>query len=160
MAENQTDSQPDSDSTALLRTGEQILYWCVATLLGVGAFILIGWAVWDFAIHLSSEGVERAALQALDQLLLVIMLAEIIHTVGISLQRGVLVVEPFLIVGVIAAVRRMLIITAELAVPEKGETEIFRLMMLELGILTATILALSIGIFLLRRHSEGARAST
>ena len=84
------------------------------------------------------------------------MLAEIIHTVGISLRKGVLVVEPFLIVGVIAAVRRMLIITAELAVPEKDETEIFRLMMLELGILTATILALSFGIFLLRRRSPQA----
>lgn len=140
----------------LLRGGERLLYWCVAILLGAGAFILIGWAVWDFATHLSSAGVERAALIALDDLLLVIMLAEIIHTVGISLRKGVLVVEPFLIVGVIAAVRRMLIITAELAVPEKDETEIFRLMMLELGILTATILALSFGIFLLRRRSPQA----
>jgi uncharacterized membrane protein (DUF373 family) len=140
----------------LLRQGERILYWCVAILLGAGAFILIGWSVWDFVIHLSSAGVERAALTALDDLLLVIMLAEIIHTVGISLRKGVLVVEPFLIVGVIAAVRRMLIITAELAVPEKDETEIFRLMMLELGILTVTILALSFGIFLLRRRSPQA----
>ncbi|MFO7726347.1 MAG: phosphate-starvation-inducible PsiE family protein [Oceanipulchritudo sp.] len=137
----------------LLRKGESLLYWCVAILLGTGAFILVGWAIWDFIIHVSSDGVERAALVALDDLLLVIMLAEIIHTVGISLRRGVLVVEPFLIVGVIAAVRRMLIITAELAVPEKDQTEIFRLMMLELGILTLTILALSFGIYLLRRKN-------
>jgi len=150
------DHDEHSSGLNILRLGERVLYWLVATFLGLGAFILTGWAVWDFTVHVGSDGVERAALLALDDLLLVIMLAEIIHTVGISLRRGVLVVEPFLIVGVIAAVRRMLIITAELAVPEKDETEIFRLMMLELGILTVTILALSLGIFLLRRRPDRA----
>ena len=43
------------------------------------------------------------------------MLVEILHTVRISIRSHVLVTEPFLIVGLIASIRRVLVITLEAA---------------------------------------------
>ncbi len=51
----------------------------------------------------------------LDRVLLALMLAEIIYTVGRITRTRKLESEPFLIIGIIAAIRRMLIVTAESA---------------------------------------------
>jgi uncharacterized membrane protein (DUF373 family) len=47
----------------------------------------------------------------LDVVLLVLMVVELAYTVILSLRGAVLLAEPFLIVGLIAVIRRMLVIT-------------------------------------------------
>ena len=47
----------------------------------------------------------------IDRILLVFMVIEILHTVRVSFNEGALVCEPFLIVGLIASIRRVLVIT-------------------------------------------------
>jgi hypothetical protein len=95
----------------------------------------------------------------LDQLLLVLMLVEILHTVRISIHSHVLVTEPFLVVGLIASIRRMLVITLEAASLTKGGiwssdgASIFRSSMYELGLLGVLILILVFSITLLRRYA-------
>ncbi|GAC1661543.1 MAG: hypothetical protein NVS9B15_25110 [Acidobacteriaceae bacterium] len=49
----------------------------------------------------------------IDRLLLILMLVEILHTVRITIKSHMLVVEPFLIVGLIATVRRLLVLTLQ-----------------------------------------------
>ncbi len=49
----------------------------------------------------------------IDRLLFVLMLVEILHTVHASIRSGTLLCEPFLIVGLIACIRRILVITLE-----------------------------------------------
>jgi uncharacterized membrane protein (DUF373 family) len=49
----------------------------------------------------------------LDRILLILMIAEILYTVQVSFREHTLSPEPFLIVGLIAATRRILVITAE-----------------------------------------------
>jgi hypothetical protein len=51
----------------------------------------------------------------LNELLIVLMLVEILHTVRISIRSHVLVAEPFWVVGLIASIRRILVITLEAA---------------------------------------------
>jgi uncharacterized membrane protein (DUF373 family) len=51
----------------------------------------------------------------LNELLIVLMLVEILHTVRISIRSHVLVTEPFLVVGLIASIRRILVISLEMA---------------------------------------------
>jgi uncharacterized membrane protein (DUF373 family) len=51
----------------------------------------------------------------LDEGLLLFIIAELLHTVRATIQERTLVVEPFLIVGLIAGVRRLLLLTAQLA---------------------------------------------
>ena len=47
------------------------------------------------------------------------MLVEILHTVRISIRSHILVTEPFLIVGLIASIRRILVITLEVSTLRK-----------------------------------------
>ncbi len=95
----------------------------------------------------------------LDQLLVVLMLVEILHTVRISIRSHILVTEPFLVVGLIGSIRRILVITLEAATLTKGGTwtaenaGIFRASMVELGLLGLLVLILVFSITLLRRYA-------
>jgi hypothetical protein len=52
-------------------------------------------------------------LQLLDGLLLVFILSELLHTVRATVEEDVLMIEPFLIIGVVATIRRLIVIGAE-----------------------------------------------
>jgi branched-chain amino acid transport system ATP-binding protein len=93
----------------------------------------------------------------IDRILLVLMVIEILHTVRVSFNEGALVCEPFLIVGLIASIRRVLVITLESSqVQEPGKWTpeyqgMFNSTMIELVVLGGLILAMVWSIFLLRR---------
>jgi hypothetical protein len=87
------------------------------------------------------------------------MVVEILYTVQVSFRGQTLVPEPFLIIGLIAGIRRVLILTAEFKdLLQKGETA-FRNAMIELGLLAFLIIALVISIVLLRRIAPAAERS-
>jgi uncharacterized membrane protein (DUF373 family) len=48
----------------------------------------------------------------LDRMLLILMIVELLYTVQVSFREHTLVPEPFLIVGLIAVTRRILVVTA------------------------------------------------
>lgn len=107
-----------------------------------------------------TEGVVRAV----DRLLFVLMVIEIMHTVRMALSSGVLTVEPFLVVGVIASIRRVLVITLQTANAGQGGGAAqgggvgFQSSMIELAVLGGLILVMVVAIFLL--HRSGQVAST
>src|SRR5437868_6199381 len=89
------------------------------------------------------------------------MLIEILHTVRVSVESGVLSCEPFLVVGLIASIRRILVITLEStkgtqqgAGPEEVD-RLFRTSMTELGVLAVLILVMVASIYMLRRARPG-----
>ena len=142
-----------------LATGEVVIYAALAILLFATALATIGNAgkmLWESLSHWS---IATDTLAVLDHLLLVLMLVEILHTVRISIHSHVLVTEPFLVVGLIASIRRMLVITLEAASLTKGGVwsadgaSIFRASMYELGLLGVLILILVFSITLLRRYA-------
>lgn len=93
-----------------------------------------------------------------DKLLFTLMLVEILHTVRQSIASDEIDVEPFLIVGLIASVRRMLIVTVEIANQGSGGTTMpFEHAMVELGVLGGLTLVLILSIYLSRRSRAGAR---
>ncbi len=80
------------------------------------------------------------------------------YTAQVSFREHQLVPEPFLIVGLIAAIRRVLVLTAEFSrLMEKG-MDVVRVAMIELGILTVMVVALVVSLVLLRRRSADAVA--
>ena len=92
-----------------------------------------------------------------DQLLFVLMLVEILHTVRQSITSDQILVEPFLIVGLIASVRRILIVTVEVAGSGKGGAPMdFDHAMIELGVLGGLTAILIVSIYIARR-SRGLR---
>jgi uncharacterized membrane protein (DUF373 family) len=154
------------EKTLRLRSGEYlivvevVIYSVLALLLsatGILALADAGKLLWNGLSNwtLATTG----AFRILDQLLLVLMLVEILHTVRISIRSHTLVTEPFLVVGLIASIRRMLVISLEAADLTKqgkwtsdGES-IFRASMFELGLLAVLIFILVVSITLLRRSS-------
>ncbi|MDP9419574.1 MAG: phosphate-starvation-inducible PsiE family protein [Actinomycetota bacterium] len=106
-------------------------------------------SIYRFAAEASEGPFVPHVLELLDGLLLVFIVAELLHTVRALFDRNVLATEPFLIIGIVAAIRRLLVISAE-APDFLGEAR-FRDLMLEMGILIAAVLALGLTIMLMRR---------
>jgi hypothetical protein len=90
------------------------------------------------------------------------MVVEILHTVRVSFRLGTLVAEPFLVVGLIASIRRVLVITLESSqVNQHGKwtfesQQLLQSTMLELLVLGGLILVMVISIFMLRRSRRAA----
>ena len=125
----------------------------VAALAGIwgGAQLLVS------AIH--ARGETDVLVVAIDRLLFVLMVVEILRTVRVSFRSGALVSEPFLVVGLIASIRRVLIITLESSQanqPDRWTPEseaIVHSSMVELAVLGGLILVMVISIYLLRRST-------
>jgi uncharacterized membrane protein (DUF373 family) len=139
---------------SLVRTEDAIYIGVAVVLAGLAASILVG-GISEFASGLEVDNLRRRSLGLLDSLLLVLMLAELFHTVGISLKKHHIVPEPFLVVGLIAAIRRILVITAEQGTPTADNAVGFRLAMLEMGLLTLLILALVGALIAFARAKSG-----
>ena len=147
-------------SSDLFLKVEHAIYIALGLVLSLTALIALGSAatsLWDAVLNWSSG---TALLLIIDRLLFVLMLAEILHTVRVSIRSGALTCEPFLTVGLIASIRRVLVITLESsqATPgktvEAGHDEVFRASMIELGVLGGLILVMVISIYLVRRSSR------
>jgi hypothetical protein len=143
-----------------LRIAEVTLYHVVAVLISITAAAAIasaGHTLWNGLAHWT---IATETLRVLDQLLIVLMLIEILHTVRISIRSNILLAtEPFLVVGLIASIRRVLIISLEMtSLTKDGKwsidgASIFRNSMIELALLVVLILVLVFSITLLRRYA-------
>jgi len=132
---------------------EDVVYIGIGTLLALSAAILLvngAIGLW----HATLEGAPLGGvISLLDRTLLVLMLVELLYTVQVSFREHALLPEPFLIVGLIAATRRILVVTAEFSVADKtgADGERFRQGMLEIALLTLMTVALVASILMLRR---------
>jgi uncharacterized membrane protein (DUF373 family) len=140
---------------------EDVVYIGIGTLLALSAAILLV----NGAIGLWRATLEGAPLggviSLLDRTLLVLMLVELLYTVQVSFREHALLPEPFLIVGLIAATRRILVVTAEFSVADKtgADGERFRQGMLEIGLLTLMTVALVASLLMLRRVRDPAKVA-
>jgi uncharacterized membrane protein (DUF373 family) len=143
--------------TAVFRLFEDI------TLVGLG-LVLAGCAVFllvqeagRFGSHLLALNLSAAdVIRLIEQLLLILLIFEILYTVQVTFREHTLAPEPFLVIGLIAGIRRVLVITAELAEPRYTEEAMFRVLMIELGVLTGMILVLVASLVVLRRWAAPA----
>jgi uncharacterized membrane protein (DUF373 family) len=131
---------------------EDVLYVALGVLLAAGAVVLLADATLTFVANLLAGTLPARIIGLLDRVLLVLMFAEILYTVQVSFREHALVPEPFLVVGLIAAIRRVLVITAEFADVKDAGAETFRTTMVELALLTVLSLVLLVSLVLLRRR--------
>jgi|SRR5437016_4786470 len=143
-----------------LGQAEIAIYTVLAVLLAVTALLTIATSAEILWAGLRHWTVAAQSLKVLNELLIVLMLVEILHTVRISIRSHVLVTEPFLVVGLIASIRRILVITLEAATLTKegvwvseGASNIFHSSMTELGLLAVLVLIFVVSITLLRRYA-------
>jgi phosphate starvation-inducible membrane PsiE len=134
----------------------------VLILIGVVLVVLAVLLLWSSGVSMvdamREDKIGHRAIEILNSVLLVMMTMEIVYTVAISLESHTLSAEPFLIIGTIAAIRRMLVITAT-STETEHTAEVFHNTLVELGLLAATVIALSFAIWVLR-HSQTLKART
>lgn len=140
-----------SRAAALFSTLESALLVLIGVALVLVSVLLLYSSMHDLsdAVHRGPAEIEGKAINILNTVLLVMMTIEIVYTVAISLKSHTLDAEPFLIIGVIAGIRRMLVITATSTQVEAQSGE-FHNMLVELGLLAATVVALAAAISILR----------
>jgi len=129
----------------LLNTG-------VAFALGVGGVILMGVVLYDFVREIGHVPFVAQVLRLLSGLLLVFIFTELISTLRVVIATRAVKVEPFLIVGIVAAIRRVIVISAE--AKDLLGTVRFRDVILEISVLTATVFVLALAILALRMSGQ------
>ena len=134
---------------------EDVIYGAIAIfLLLAAAALLVGGA--DIAVrNFNVENITETVVSVLDQVLLVFMVVELLHTVRITLRDRTLAAEPFLIVGLIAGVRRILILTARNESVQPGPA--FEVFWVELLLLILLVLVMVVALLLWRKAHLGDR---
>lgn len=117
-------------------------------VLGMVVFIY-GWV--EFFLSIPTR-LPQAVLDLLNELLLVVILLELFRTVINFLKSRAISLEPFLYVGIIAAVRRLLMIGAEMTLHENSTAVRFNQYLLDALVSSGVILAMSLALFLYRFH--------
>jgi phosphate starvation-inducible membrane PsiE len=131
---------------------EDIVYIGLGVLLGLSAAALLVNVAIGLARSVLAGAPAQSVVDLLDRMLLILMIVELLYTVQVSFREHTLVPEPFLIVGLIAVTRRILVVTAQVAtVFEKGDDRLFRSAMIELALLTVMVLVLVLSLRLLRK---------
>jgi uncharacterized membrane protein (DUF373 family) len=138
---------------------EDVVYVGLGALLALSALILLGSSAVTFARDLWHGTLPTATVGLLDRLLLTLMIVELLYTIQVSFREHALVPEPFLIVGLVAATRRILVLTAEFGGLQDRSDAVFRTTMIELGVLTAMIGAFVASLLMLRNRHPDAVAS-
>ena len=115
----------------------------VVVLLLVAGVLMVFWdVVMNLGRALPGGLGEHGLTEVLSQALLALMIAEIISSVASFFERRRLNAGPLLVIGIIASIRRLLVISAEAANFVSEGMEIPQSMLIELAILTV-----SVGIF-------------
>lgn len=133
---------------------EDVVYVGMGVLLAysAGALLVSGaWTLWQATMR---GAPLEAVIGLLDRTLLVLMLVELLYTVRVSFRQHALLPEPFLLVGLIAATRRILVVTAEFSLKGGKDPGAFREGMLEIALLTLMVLALVGSLLLLKRRES------
>ncbi len=152
MSENHSPlppSHPRSRAAAFLKQTETIVLFCIAVVLAILAILLLIESVQSLYLAVLSGQLRDQAIDILGSILLVMMTMEIVYTVTLSIESHTLVAEPFLIVGAIAAIRRMLVITAQ-STSLESNIPAFQNTLLELGLLAVTIILIAWSVYILR----------
>jgi len=129
---------------------ETFVYAVVGLLLIVAALLALGAVAFELVDHLE-DGTLDAVTAALDGLLLVFILVELLGAVRATITERKLVAEPFLVVGIIASIKEIVVASLH-AGSQHGEA--LEDTMLEIGVLGFVVLLLGITSLLVRRKER------
>jgi uncharacterized membrane protein (DUF373 family) len=138
--------------TRLIDATEKGVYY-VAALFLLAMIVLVFVAAGGDLLSVAQLGPIETALTVLDSVLLIFIFAELLSTISTIVKEREIVAEPFLLIGIIAVVRRILAVTV--SIEQSLGTPEFRDLLIELGVLTALVLALSGALYFNRKANRG-----
>lgn len=148
MTADRQESKVARAGARFLHLSEDILYLFVAVVLVAGAGVVLVDAVHGLVTELE-DGTKLAIEHTLDSLLLVFILVELLGAVRETVRKRQLVAEPFLLIGMIASIKEIVVVSA--FAPEDAEIADT---MLQVGVLGAVVVGLAVALLLLRQKEE------
>jgi uncharacterized membrane protein (DUF373 family) len=133
---------------------EDFIYVGLGLLLAAIAITLLITEVVYFWQYVFTVSLSENIVFLLDRILLIIIFVEVLYTVQVSFRQHILQPEPFLVVGLIAVTRRILVLTAEMSKLAKETQAGFYNAMIELGLLTILIISLVLCLRMLRQRDR------
>lgn len=153
MKQEKSEGGTRSVVSIVFTRAQDLVYVALGVLLALSAIALVVHGGIDF-VRAVLQGVDAGAIVTLlDRILLALMVVELLYTVQVSFKEHALVPEPFLLVALIATVRRILVITAEFGAQTRPADQLFRQVMWELSLLTVLILVLVASVVVLRKRA-------
>ena len=138
--------------TRLLEIAENVVYAGIAVFLvgtALVCLVLAGKTAWGLATDFS----EQPVLDLLDILLLVFIVVELLFAVRTTVEKRELLAEPFLLVGIIASIKEIVVLSVESA-KEVGNGAEFTDRIIEIAVLGVLVLLLGLTSLLLRRKER------
>lgn len=131
---------------------EDVLYVVIAVVLTIAAVALVVVVARDLPGLFGAQG-QDAALSVLDVVLLVFIVVELLFAVRETVSRRELVAEPFLLVGIIASIKEIVVLSVK-AAESAGKGSVFADQLMLIGVLGVLVLLLALAAFLLRRKER------
>jgi uncharacterized membrane protein (DUF373 family) len=126
-----------------------VVYYGVTLVLLV-AIVILFFSIGQILLAAFEVDPLQTALDILDRVLLITIFVELLITIEVIVREHQLVAEPFILIGLVAVVRRILLVTAE-AGQSVQDPERFLNLITELGVLTALVISLSAALYVARR---------
>ncbi|HUR18314.1 MAG TPA: phosphate-starvation-inducible PsiE family protein [Acidimicrobiales bacterium] len=136
-----------------LRFAENVVYAAAGALLILGAVAVIVMVCYHLLLD-TDDGARTAVAEALDGLLLAFILLELLAGIRATMTEKKLVAEPFLIVGIIASIKEIVLVTLASQHARGDEGDAFTDAMTEVSVLGGVVLLLSLASFLVRRKER------
>ncbi|MCV7151032.1 phosphate-starvation-inducible PsiE family protein [Mycolicibacterium pyrenivorans] len=167
MAAKEPEPEPEEDAEERQRLADRVLsifedaiYWAIAVMLVVGSGALLV-SQFNTMLRLREMPANTVMLEILDGLLLIFIFVELLYAVRTSLRSHEIAVEPFLIVGMLAGIKEIVVLSVEAAkLLDNGPN--FARAVVEIGVLGAVVLILAVAAYILRgrrgREHGGTRA--
>ncbi|MCW2666743.1 MAG: hypothetical protein JWN57_1705 [Frankiales bacterium] len=158
MADERTPSRVQIGDRLLVIV-EDVIYVSIAVLLAASALVVLVHAAISTVQSATSDEPD-AMIEVLDSLLLVFIFVELLYAVRTTLKERQIVAEPFLIAGILTAIKEIIVLSVKAANDYLGEGAEFARALAEIGVLGGLVLALSVAAVLLRvKENEPAENS-
>ncbi|MHB8191322.1 MAG: phosphate-starvation-inducible PsiE family protein [Ferrimicrobium sp.] len=149
MKRNNPASRAVSNAISVVET---IIYFAIAIVIAAMALetlyqALQGTIQVNLALNVTAELVS-----VLNEVLFVIILLELLGTVLEHLKRGGFQLRPFLIIGIVSSVRRILVIGAQLSTLSGHSNNVFHRELLELGVDSGVAFVLTLALYVAERR--------
>src|SRR5687768_13669913 len=129
-----------------MQVAEDVVYAAVGLLLVASAVVALAAIGWGFVRDLD-DGATGAVTAALDGLLLVFILVELLAAVRETVAERRIVAQPFLLVGIIASIKEIVVGTLKAG---HAEGDAFDDFITKVGVLGGVVLLLAISTYLVR----------
>jgi uncharacterized membrane protein (DUF373 family) len=140
---------------------DDLVHYGVAMVLMIVAAVVLYHTTYDLAT--TSEPFAQTATTAVNGALFAIIIMEVMRTVMAHFDRGGLHLQPFLVIGIISAVREILSVGAHLSLQSPGQDgglTTVHLALMELAVNGAVVLGLAAALVLIRRLAGMREASS